>query len=249
VERSLSFGTVAQQYDDFRPALPSSFNQWLGLSPHDTVVDLAAGTGLATRTLLLSGATVIAVEPDDEMRAVLMERSPTIESVAGTAESIPLPDDSADVVVIVSAWHWVDPERAFAEIARVLHDSGRLAIAWNGANYNDPAIRELFALRRSTDGSGEGQRRHDPRSILLDDNALFAMSDVTELPWQWDRTVDEIVQLFGTYSGVITADDDAVVRVNELVRARATALADREGVVHLPMATRCLKAIRRPRNA
>ena len=57
----------------------------------DVVVDLAAGTGLLTRALAGKASRVIAVEPDDRMRAVLESRSGEVEALAGRGEAIPLP--------------------------------------------------------------------------------------------------------------------------------------------------------------
>jgi ubiquinone/menaquinone biosynthesis C-methylase UbiE len=42
------------------------------------------------------------------MRAVFAARFPRNEYLDGTAERIPLPDDSLDAVIVGSAWHWFD---------------------------------------------------------------------------------------------------------------------------------------------
>ena len=81
-----------------------------------------------TRALQRRVTQVIAVEPDERMRAVLAARSPGVRAVAGQGEAIPVPDASADGVFVSSAWHWLDPGQAVPEIARVLHDGGRLGV-------------------------------------------------------------------------------------------------------------------------
>lgn len=90
-------------------------------------MDLAAGTGRLTRELVAAGAQVTAVEPLDEMRALIRDA----RAVAGTAESIPLADDSADAVFVAEAFHWFDAPAALREIARVLRPGGGLAVMWN----------------------------------------------------------------------------------------------------------------------
>jgi SAM-dependent methyltransferase len=89
---------------------------------------------------------VTAVEPLDAMRAQLVEALPGTTAVAGTAEAIPLPDTSADVVASGQAFHWFDHESALPEIARVLRPGGRLALVWNSRDDRDPWMARLSAI-------------------------------------------------------------------------------------------------------
>jgi SAM-dependent methyltransferase len=84
------------------------------------VLDLGAGTGILTRGLLAAGHDVVAVEPDDEMRAEFAAGTPGVIPLAGSAEAIPLVDASVDGVVAGQAYHWFDPALTHLEIARVL---------------------------------------------------------------------------------------------------------------------------------
>jgi SAM-dependent methyltransferase len=95
------------------------------------VLDLAAGTGKLTRTIIAAGANVTAVEPLDGMRAQLQAAYPDVPVHAGTAEQIPLDDDSVDAVLVGQAFHWFDHDAALDEIARVLRPGGVLGLLWN----------------------------------------------------------------------------------------------------------------------
>jgi SAM-dependent methyltransferase len=128
----MSFGAVAVANDRLRPGPPPDAVDWLLPASRDVVVDLAAGTGLLTRALAGKAGHVIAVEPDERMRSVLQARSADVEVMAGRGESIPLPDASADALFVSSAWHWMDPNLAVAEIGRVLRDGGRFGVIWTG---------------------------------------------------------------------------------------------------------------------
>jgi SAM-dependent methyltransferase len=103
----------------------------LGLQRSGEVVDLAAGTGKLTRALVPRFARVVAIEPDEEMRAFLAQNAPTAETMAGRAEAMPLPDASVDAVFVADAFHWFDTRVALDEIARVLRPRGGLAFLWN----------------------------------------------------------------------------------------------------------------------
>ena len=126
-EPGRTFGHVAEAYDRTRPAYGVAVldraASLLELGPDATVVDLAAGTGKLTSALGVRFARVIAVEPDDAMRAYIAG-----ESLAGSAEAIPLADDAVDAVFVGEAFHWFDWERALAEIQRVVRPGGGLAV-------------------------------------------------------------------------------------------------------------------------
>jgi SAM-dependent methyltransferase len=126
-----AFGAQAEAYERGRPGWPAAavaglLERWGAKE----VVDLAAGTGKLTR-ILVEHADVTAVEPVDGMRAVLEREVPAARVRKGTAEAIPLPDESVDAVFVAEAFHWFDLERAPAEIARVLRPGGHLAVLWN----------------------------------------------------------------------------------------------------------------------
>lgn len=141
-----AFAEVADAYERGRPGYPEEAVRWLvGGTPCD-VVDLGAGTGKLTRSLVALGHRVTAVEPLDEMRAELLRAAPGASALAGTAENIPLADASADVVTSAQAFHWFDHEVALPEIARVLRPRGRLALVWNSRDDGDPWTARMSAI-------------------------------------------------------------------------------------------------------
>ncbi len=103
------------------------------VSPGERVLDVGCGPGVAVREAARRGAVVTGVDPSPVMlrlarRTTKRERDVTL--LEGTAEGIPLGDDTVDVAVAVaSAHHWDDIGRAFGELHRVLVSGGRLVIA------------------------------------------------------------------------------------------------------------------------
>lgn len=245
---------MADDYDQARPSPPGQALDWL-VPPGCTVaVDLAAGTGLFTRALADRVADVIAVEPDDRMRAVLAARSPALHAAAGRGEDIPAGDASADAVFVSSAWHWLDPALAVPEIARVLRDGGRLGVIWTGWDQRSGWVAELGALRRrSRDGErGAGEatprtRRH--REVTLPPGAPFGAAETASFTFTRQLSVEDAVRWLGTYSGVITAP--AGQRAAGLAGAREVLArqAGPDGLVTFPMRSSCWRASRLPRAA
>jgi SAM-dependent methyltransferase len=144
---SIGFSRSAAAYERGRPDYPQEAVGWvsdrLRLARGRTVVDLAAGTGKLSRSLLDSGAEVVAVEPLPKMRALI---APPVRVLAGTAEQIPLANGSADAVTVAQAFHWFDAVAAAAEIHRILRPNGGLALLWNTALADHPVNQAIDAI-------------------------------------------------------------------------------------------------------
>ena len=108
-----SFGTAAAAYAEHRPDYAQAAVRWaLVLAPGRRVLDLGAGTGKLTATLIASGVDPVAVEPDSAMLRELFRALPDVRALPGTAEAIPLPEASADAVLAGNALHWFEIGRA-----------------------------------------------------------------------------------------------------------------------------------------
>ena len=237
--RALSFGAVAGSYERSRPGYPDDAVLWLaGADPLD-VVDLGAGTGKLTRSLVALGHRVTAVEPLPEMLAHLRDAVPEVTAVEGGAEAIPLPDASADVVTAAQAFHWFDHGPSLAEIARVLRPGGRIALIWNLRDESEEWVADLSdAMVGRTGGVDAGAAEPIAASGLFGavEQATFG-PHVQEV----DReTLKELV-LSRSYCAVLSDEERSPIfeRVDELF-----ALHVRNGVVRLPYVAECFRAVR-----
>jgi SAM-dependent methyltransferase len=242
--RGLRFGTVAEQYDLFRPAPPSVVRTILGDLRERQVLEVGAGTGKWTRLLIELGAYVTVVEPDDEMRAVLERRSPGVKILKGTAEALPLSDATYDAILVSSAWHWFEQPAATNEMARVLRDGGPLFVLWNGFSRDTPWLTPLIELR---DRPADDGKRPRGWAADLGIEGDFDVESEVELDWTWTRSVDEMVSLFGTFSGAIIRNDDERLEMERELRRGFDAVAV-DGVLEMPMTVRGTVARRRTRS-
>ena len=138
------FASVAEAYErgrpEYAPAVIGATAAELGIQSNDPVLDLAAGTGKLTRALVAYGFAVVAVEPQEPLRATLADKLSAGRVLDGVAEQIPLEDGSVAAVMIADAFHWFDRRRALGEIRRMLKVSGGLALFntvpdWRGASW------------------------------------------------------------------------------------------------------------------
>ena len=172
---------------------------------------------------------------------------------------MPLPDGCADAVFVSTAWHWLDPERAVPELARVLRSGGRLGVIWTSRDRQQDWVAELDLLRLP--GAGDPDTRPGrPRTVddvraMLDRHhsatlpAGAEFTGVTNASFAFTRTVtvDDVVEWLATNSGFITAS--AADRAAGLARCRA-ALLDRTAgaeTIDMPVRSWCWRAERASR--
>jgi ubiquinone/menaquinone biosynthesis C-methylase UbiE len=151
------FALAPADYERGRPMYPFEavrrLVKELRIKPASTVLDLAAGTGKLTRLLAQLGSDIVAVEPVEEMRERLVETLPSVTALDGTAEDIPLDDQSMDAVTVGQAFHWFDGDAALAEIHRVLRPRARLGLIWNVKDETVDWVRQLAEIIESHRGS------------------------------------------------------------------------------------------------
>jgi SAM-dependent methyltransferase len=184
------FEAGAAAYELARPGYPDEaialLVTALGIAAGTIVCDLAAGTGKLTRRLVDLGASVIAIEPVDGMRRQLETVLPAVEAITGTAEAIPLPDASVDVVTVAQAFHWFDAPRALREIARVLRPGGGLAILWNERDETTPWVAEMSRIIRWHERT-VSRYQHVSWAGVVAEAGLF--TPLQEQQVRWDQTL------------------------------------------------------------
>lgn len=231
MSRGRLFDVVADDYDDVRPTYPDEIYDAIDrLSPLGSarVLDLAAGTGVATRQLLERGADVIAVDPGAPMLHQLKRRSPEVPVVVARAERLPFAQASFDVVSCATAWHWVEVAAAVEQVRRVVRSGGLLALWWANQARDDTIdweraegeVHERWTLRggsRPPTEAGVGPRQ------AAEDLRRHGLDVVLETELTWSRRLSRAahVKMVGTYSVVLGLGD----RRDELLAELADALA------------------------
>jgi ubiquinone/menaquinone biosynthesis C-methylase UbiE len=180
------FSREAASYARGRPDYPQQLVAWLQqalqLRPGRSAVDLGAGTGKFTRLLLQTGASVVAIEPVDAMRAQLLQNFPGVSAFAATAQAMPLADASVDALVCAQAFHWFASHEALREIGRVLKSGGKLGLVWN---VRDESVDWVAAITRiMAPYEGDTPRFHSGAWRRLFPNELFSELQETTAPYQ-----------------------------------------------------------------
>ena len=219
-------------YERGRPGWPTESVRIPGLPPTATVLDLGAGTGKLTRLLVAAFDRVVAVEPAEAMRRLLVALCPEVQALPGTGQDVPLADASVDAVFAAQAFHWFDEARALAEIARVLRPGGALVLMWNlpsGSWEPSTAPAEELLIERAPDGElgyipldlGGPRASSGWRPAVADSPFEPFKATVLPNPQALDR--DGLVAFFASMGWVADLPDNERLPLLDQVRSLLTA--------------------------
>jgi len=191
--RARSFDAWALAYDAYRPGYPPDLFETiasrLDLPARPKVADLGAGTGRASLAMASRGWRVTAVEPGRPMLEVLSAQAARdrllIATVEASAEATGLDPASVDLAVAAQAFHWFDAERALAEMARIVHPGGGIALFWNVRDASRSAL--VADYHELLDAHGVGSDTHTPGPDAatrrrLESSAAFGAPSFVQIP-------------------------------------------------------------------
>lgn len=230
--RADSFGVVARAYDEHRPRYPEAMFDDLLSTPGMRVLDVGAGTGIASAQLAARGAEVLALEPDPRMAEVAREKGLTVQ--VATFEDWDAAGRVFDLILFAQSFHWVDPEIALPKIRALLAPGGTLALAWNRLFPVRPSRAEFATVYRDfldaasplvtatpTGGTGSGMDSDElvggiERAGFVVDRRTYPRSE----PYPGERWLD----LVFTYSNHLVLEPDRQrelrLRLGELIGGR-----------------------------
>ena len=229
--RGRLFDLVAADYDEVRPSYPDEVYDAIDALhplPGARVLDLAAGTGVATRQLLERGAQVVAMDPGAPMLQRLKRHSPHAAAVVGRAEQLPFAQATFDLACCATAWHWVDAAATVQQLRLVVRPGGLLALWWANQARNDAIdweraegeVHERWQLRGGSRppthaGVGPTEAAADLRRRGLD--------VVVETELGWSRTIsrETHLRMVGTYSVVLDLGERRQQLLDEIAAALA----------------------------
>lgn len=220
------FGATAVAYDRFRPGYPEAAFDYLadrcGLGPGSVVVEVGAGTGVASLPLASRCSTLVCLEPAAgmaELARVKLAPFAGATVVESTFEDWEPTVAGADLMAAANAWLWVDPAVRWAKAAALLRPGGHLALLWHDLLGYEPAG---FAARLAEVGGALNPKlAAAPADLGLDDLDTWAarsgasgrFDEATTVRYSFSRPLDGpmFVAVLNTY-GVNVGLDPATRR-------------------------------------
>ncbi|MEV0237841.1 methyltransferase domain-containing protein [Nonomuraea sp. NPDC050786] len=227
--RAGSFGSVAQQYDRYRPSYPEALLDDLAASRPARVLDVGCGTGKVAVALAGRGLSVLGVEADERMAQVA--RGHGIEVEVARFETWNDAERRFDLIACGDAWHWIDPELGIAKAARVLRPGGVIAWFWTSCEVDEPVAEAFDAVYSAHAPEVARIWRHPSghhRDLLAGSDAFSAIEERT-YPSQRALTTDEWIGLVATVSDHLRLGNE---RLTALLRELRVALESLGGWVH-----------------
>ncbi|WP_192043453.1 class I SAM-dependent methyltransferase [Paenibacillus lycopersici] len=134
-EKRATFNEVAALYDQARNRYPGRLFEdlfaWTNLPPGARVLEIGAGTGIATLPPAEYGCSVTAIELGAGMAEVARAKLaayPGVEVVNADFETWEAPEEPYDLVLSATAIHWIDPEVRYSKPAALLREGGYIAL-------------------------------------------------------------------------------------------------------------------------
>jgi len=132
------FSNRVADYVKYRPGYPPGIINFLRekykLDIGRVIADVGAGTGISTELFLKAGYSVIAIEPNEEMREKAVEllgMYKGLKVMDGAAEQTGLEHESVNAIVCGQAFHWFDVVKTKVEFKRILKQDGIVVLIWN----------------------------------------------------------------------------------------------------------------------
>lgn len=218
----LSFNRRAELYDRMRPRYPAAIFDALiavtGLTAGARVLEIGAGTGIATRALAERGFDVTALEPGPQMAAVAtrnLASFPNVSVIVSTFEDWPLPSEPFDLVLSATAFHWLDRTIRYEKSAAALQPGGYLAIVEyqhvaGGDNAFFAAAQHCYdRFVPGTVPNPPMPTWNEPPDISeIEASSHFDLVAIRQLKKVIPSTRAEYLDLIDTYSGTLTLAPD-----------------------------------------
>lgn len=198
------FSGVSPAYARYRPRYPEAlFDALRAAAPRGVLAwDAATGSGQAAAALVGRFARVVA--SDAAVSQLARARiAPRLAYVAATCEEAPLAAGTVDLVTVGQALHWLDLDRFYGEVRRVLSPGGVVA-AWTYSLFTvDPAVDRVVRRFHDEDVGPywPDSRRHVERGYR-DIPFPFARLDLppVEMEADWER--ERALGYIATWSAV-----------------------------------------------
>ncbi len=200
------YTTLADAYlkrPDYADAAIDAMLSIAGAEKGDKFCDVGAGVAHLTLMLAARGLDVVAVEPNDAMRANGVKRTEKFANVRwheGTGEQTGQAGQAFNMITFGSSFNVCDRQQALKETARILKSRGWFACMWNHRQLDDPIQAQIETIiKERVSGYGYGTRRED-QTAVIDASGLFGPVVHLDSRVMHVQTIEECVEAWRSHA-------------------------------------------------
>ncbi len=141
-----AFDVFAETYHSVRPGYPAllyaDIKELCGIGEGSRILEIGAGSGIATVELAKFGCKIVAIEPGSHLAAIARKQTnglKNVEIIEETFENFE-PPDRFDAILAFTAYHWINEDTKHRKILNLMNDAGSLALVWNSFFLSDSAV-------------------------------------------------------------------------------------------------------------
>lgn len=220
--RRVEFDAAEVAYDLHRPRYPPALFDDLigvyGLEPGHRVIEIGAGTGIATLPLVECSFEVAAIEPAAAMAALLAAKSAgRAQVVVGRFEDAAV-SKPAELVAAFNSWHWVDPVRGVDRLVEVLLPDGIVALVWTEViSWGEHPFESRLADLSGAPWAGQVAKIVKSKDCIEPDERFMKLAPRR---YRFERRLDadtfvEVTRTYGNHLGENVLADIAALINNE----------------------------------
>ena len=213
-----TFNQDASLYEKARPDYPAALFKdiiaFSKISDNGSILEIGCGTAQATLPFAERGYFIHCVELGANLAAVAKQNLsdyPKVQVSVGNFEEYPLEENSFDLVISGTAFHWIDPDIGYRKAAKVLKEDGTLALFWNKPVQTQVSAEIVQSIQtvyeRVVPEMAErfpGLVHPDVISTPVKDeigrSQLFGEVTVLKYSWEAEYAAKAYVELLNTYS-------------------------------------------------
>lgn len=148
-----SFDIFANNYDDVRPGYPAQMygdiQRICAVSARSSLLEIGAGSGIATIELAKLGCKVVGIEPGSNLVAIAKQKIteyPNAEIKEAMFEEFEA-KEKFDVILALTSFHWISEYMKYKKVSDLLNDDGSFVLVWNSFFQSDsPVSQEINAI-------------------------------------------------------------------------------------------------------
>ena len=211
------FQTIIEDYAAARPGYPDALFRdivsFAALPQHARILEIGAGPGQATGFFVQSGYDVTTLEISPRQVEYLEQKFagyPNLRCICSLFEDFAAQDESFDLVLSATAFHWIDPLVGYPKAFRLLNHRGALAVFWHMASAIEPQTERENGIRAIVRKHApelddyctkeQAADMHQKRLQLTQTQSLFGEPVYREYRWVDFYTTERYCRLMNSYS-------------------------------------------------